>query len=104
MKKSSLLLVIVVAVAASALAQNAGQRGNFGQKSSIAVTVEGLNCTTSLGAGTFPALSWSFGAQNTVSTTGGGGGGTGKVSLSDLAISKRADSCSPALFTATVSG
>lgn len=102
MKKSSLLLVVALALTVSALAENPGR--GFGPKSSITVSVDGLNCTTSLGAGAFPALSWSFGANNTTSTAGGTGGGAGKVSLSDLHISRRTDSCSPALFTATVSG
>jgi len=101
MKKSSLLLVIAITLATTAFAQNPGRGA---QRSSITMAVEGLNCTTSLGGFTFPAMSWSFGATDTLPAAGGSGGVTGKVSLSDLMITKRTDSCSPALFTATVSG
>jgi type VI protein secretion system component Hcp len=104
MKKISLLLVMAVALAASAIAQNA--HANFGQRSSITVNLNDASiCTTSLGGGIFPALSWSFGAVQPISTSVGGGGGTsGKAQVSDLTISKRTDACSPALFNLVVTG
>jgi type VI secretion system secreted protein Hcp len=67
--------------------------------------VDGLNCSTALGTGIFPALAWSFGASDSITTGGtGSGGSTGKVSLGSLNISKRADSCSPRLFADVVTG
>jgi type VI protein secretion system component Hcp len=70
--------------------------------------VDGLNCSTPVGTGTFAALSWSFGA-NQSSTTGSAssGAGAGKASpasLTSLNLTKRADSCSPLLFGDVVSG
>jgi type VI secretion system secreted protein Hcp len=105
MKKFSLVVLVSILLAASALAQNAGPRGHFdGPRSSITVTVNGLTCATST-ASSFSALAWSFGATQTIASGGaGGGGGTGKSTVSDLTISKRTDACSPALFAATVSG
>jgi type VI protein secretion system component Hcp len=97
--KGVLLLVLAICVAASA------QNGRPGNRSSIVVTVDGLNCSTSLGTGVFPALAWSFGATDSLSSGGtGSGGSTGKVALSSLTVSKRADSCSPRLFGDVVTG
>jgi type VI protein secretion system component Hcp len=97
--KGVLLFVLVICVAASA------QNGRSGNRSSIVVTVDGLNCSTSLGTGAFNALAWSFGATDAVSTGGtGSGGSTGKVALSTLTVSKRADTCSPRLFADVVLG
>jgi type VI secretion system secreted protein Hcp len=103
MKKISLLLVMTVALAASAIAQNA--HANFSQRSSITVNLNDASiCTTSLGGGIFPALSWSFGATHPISTSVGGEGGGGKAQVNDLSISKRTDACSPALFNEVVTG
>ena len=100
MKKIGVLL-FVFAICVAAFAQN----GRSGNRSSIVVTVDGLNCSTSLGTGAFNALAWSFGATDAVSSGGtGSGGSTGKVSLSNLTISKRADTCSPRLFADVVLG
>jgi type VI protein secretion system component Hcp len=97
--KGVLLFVLAICVAASA------QNGRSGNRSSIVVTVDGLNCSTSLGTGAFNALAWSFGATDAVSTGGtGSGGSTGKVALSTLTVSKRADTCSPRLFADVVLG
>ena len=97
--KSVLLFVLAICVAASA------QNGRSGNRSSIVVTVDGLNCSTSLGTGAFNALAWSFGATDAVSTGGtGSGGSAGKVALSTLTVSKRADTCSPRLFADVVLG
>ena len=98
MKKTVLLFVLAMCVAASA--QNG--RNN---RSSIVVTVDGLNCSTTLGTGVFPALAWSFGATDSVSTgSAGSGSSAGKVAVGVLSISKRADSCSPRLFADVVLG
>ncbi len=97
--KGVLLFALAICVAASA------QNGRSGNRSSIVVTVDGLNCSTSLGTGAFNALAWSFGATDAVSTGGtGSGGSTGKVALSTLTVSKRADTCSPRLFADVVLG
>lgn len=94
-----LLFVFAICVAASA------QNGRSANRSSIVVTVDGLNCSTSLGTGIFPALAWSFGATDSFSTGGTGSGGlAGKVVVSSLNVSKRADSCSPRLFADVVTG
>lgn len=100
MKKTGLLLfVFTMFVAASA------QNERSLNRSTITVTVDGLNCSTSLGTGVFPALAWSFGATDTLSTGGtGGGGSAGKATVTTLNVSKRADTCSPLLFADVVSG
>lgn len=97
--KTSLLLVFAMCVAVSA------QNARPANRSSIVVSVDGLNCSTSLGTGVFPALAWSFGATNPVNTTTtGSGASAGKVAVSTLNISKLADSCSPRLLGAVVTG
>lgn len=48
--------------------------------------------------------SFSFGATQTGATTGGGGGGAGKVSFSDLSITKPLDKSSPKLYLACAQG
>jgi len=110
MIRTSLLAVATLLLAVTALAQDQPAQGSAPGFSSwqrggatIAVTVDGLTCTTSAGTGTFSALSWSFGATQTTSGTGSGAG-AGKPSLSSLTITKRADACSPALFGALASG
>ena len=98
MKKHVLLFVFAFCVAASA-------QNDHVNRSSIVVTVDGLNCATSLGTGVFPALAWSFGATDSASVgTRGTGGSAGKATVSNLTISKHADSCSPRLFADAVSG
>jgi type VI secretion system secreted protein Hcp len=103
MKKITTLLAVTILLAATASAQN-GQARGFGRRSTIVVTVEGLSCTTSAGTGMFPALSWSFGATQTVSTTAGGGAGAGKANITDVTVTKRTDSCSPILFGDVATG
>lgn len=100
MKKTGVLLfVFILCIAASA------QNGRSTNRSSIVVTVNGLNCSTPLGTGVFPALAWSFGATDSLSISGAGGGtSSGKVTLSNLTVSKNADSCSPRLFGDVVIG
>lgn len=98
MKKISMLVVCTILLAASSWAQN-------GRHSTITVSVDGIGCTTPAGTGMFPAFSWGFGASLPVTNnTGGGGSQTGKANLSDVAVSKRTDSCSPLLFGDVVRG
>ncbi|HLH07102.1 MAG TPA: type VI secretion system tube protein Hcp [Terriglobales bacterium] len=105
MKRVLLLGVTLLFVAVSAFAQgNAPREKGEPQHSTIAVTLNGLNCNTPAGTGAFPALSWSFGATNTSTVGNGKGVGAGKATVAPLTIMKRADSCSPALFGAVLSG
>lgn len=72
---------------------------HHGAQSAINVVIGGLNCSTTLGAGTFAARNWSWGAANS-STAIGGGSGIGKTTVSALQVKKDFDACSPALFGA----
>lgn len=72
-------------------------------KSSISISVPGLNCTTAAGTGNFAVQAYSWGASNPV-TFGGGGTGSGKVSISSLNVMKQFDSCSPVLFESVSKG
>ncbi len=101
MKKIGVLALMFL-LGAAALAENGQSRGS-GRRSTIVVTVEGLTCTTSAGTGMFSALTWSFGATQTVAT-GGGGAGAGKANLTDVSVTKRTDSCSPILFGDVATG
>lgn len=77
----------------------------FAPKSSIVLNVNGLGCQTTEGSNMFAALAWSWGASNPATIgTGTGGAGAGKVNLSDLAVQKKFDQCSPALFGAVAMG
>ena len=49
-------------------------------------------------------LSWSWGLEQTAETLSGGGGGAGKVSVHDLAITKRTDIATPQLMLACTNG
>ncbi len=49
-------------------------------------------------------LSWSWGLEQTAETPPGGGGGAGKVSVHDLAITKRTDIATPQLMLACTNG
>ena len=93
MKKITMLVVCTLLLAAGAWAQNGSNR-----HSTITVTVDGLSCTTPAGTGMFSALSWGFGATLPITSSTGSGVSSGKASLSDVAIAKRTDSCSPLLF------
>jgi len=103
MKKLTLLVTVGMLLHAAAWAQNSQNR-LFNHRSSIVVTVDGLLCTTSAGTQMFPALTWSFGATQTATTTGGGGTASGRANITDVSVSKRTDSCSPLLFGDVVSG
>ena len=69
----------------------------------ITATLTGLGCATSLGADSFEARSWSWGATNTA-TDPGSGGGSGKAVIAALALSRVSDACSPALLGGVVTG
>jgi type VI protein secretion system component Hcp len=100
MKTFILSVAAVLLFAATAMAQG----GPFGRRSTITVTVNGLNCSTSLGAGIFSALTWAFDSTESVSSGGSGSGaGAGKVT-NGATITKRADACTPQLFEAAVEG
>ena len=92
----------VCALSAGLAAQGAPAKGTT-VRSAIAVTFGSLGCSTPLGADTFEVLAWSWGASNPVDLSGGGGG-AGKVTVSDLNISKPFDSCSPALLGGVATG
>ena len=93
----------VFALSAGVVAQGPPAKG-ISAKSAIAATVGSLGCSTPLGTDAFAVMAWSWGASNPVDPTGGGGGGTGKVSVSDLNITKTFDGCSPALLGAVATG
>jgi type VI secretion system secreted protein Hcp len=101
LKKMALVCAVTTLFCASSPAQNGQGRGHNNQKSTIAVTVDGLTCAN--GQGTIPALTWNFGVNAPVSSTGGGGG-TSKATLSDVNITRRADGCTPVLFEDVVTG
>jgi len=92
----------VFALSAGLAAQGTPTKGTSA-KSAIAVSVGNLGCSTALGSDTFAVQAWSWGASNPVDLSGGGGS-AGRVSLSDLAIQKAFDACSPALFGAVATG
>jgi type VI secretion system secreted protein Hcp len=96
----------VLLLSAGVAAQGSQGKGNSKPKSGITLTIVGQQfaCTTSVGAGAFNVLSWSWGASNPTTIGSGGGGGTGKVSLSSLNVLKDFDACSPALFGAVATG
>jgi len=74
-------------------------------KSSITVSVNGINCATAAGSNQFAVEAWSWGASNPVTIGGAGGGsGAGKASVSSLNLMKHFDQCSPALFEGVVTG
>jgi type VI protein secretion system component Hcp len=92
----------VLALSAGLAAQGPAGKGSDG-KSAIAVTLSSLGCSTPLGTDAFQVLSWSWGASNPV-TVSGGGGGEGKVNVSDFNIMKPFDACSPALLGGVATG
>ena len=101
LRKILLMFVASATFVAPSFAQDAQARARFQGKSSIAVTIDGLTCNNS--QGTIPVLSWSFGVTQS-SSTGSGGTGAGKANLTDVTVTRRADSCTPVLFGASVTG
>jgi len=69
----------------------------------ITVLLGGLGCNTAVGADTFAAQSWQWGASSPV-VIGGSGGGQGKASVSELVMTRAADACSPALLGGVLAG
>jgi type VI secretion system secreted protein Hcp len=70
----------------------------------ITATLSGLGCSTSVGADSFEARSWSWGATMAGSATSGTGGGEGKAVISALTLSRVSDACSPDLLGGVVTG
>jgi type VI secretion system secreted protein Hcp len=109
MKKISWVVGFAMLLGTAAWAQNGqAQAREFQKRSTITVTLQwsgNTSCTTSVGPNAFPALTWTFGAKETVSSGGtGSGGGAGKTTFANLIVTKRTDSCSPALFSAVAKG
>lgn len=98
-KKISILFVFTVLAAVAALAQNGRGHDN---RSAITVAVDGFTCNNNQGV--IPALSWSFGVSNPTQVNTGGGSGSGRATLSDVSVTRRADGCTPLLFAASVTG
>jgi len=72
--------------------------------SPITVVLEGLGCTTALGAETFDARSWSWGASNAATDGTGGGTSAGKAVVDELTLTRGSDACSPALLSGVMTG
>ena len=97
--------VLLVSTGLGLAAQgNSGKNNNTKPQSAITVNLTGLNCTTNAGTDAFSVLSWSWGASNPADIISGGGGGAGKVSVSDVNVTKPFDACSPALLGAVATG
>lgn len=103
-RKSWFVAVGVLCCVTAGWAQDGLARARAAGRSEITVAVDGLNCSTSIGTGSFTALAWSFGASQPETTASGSGALTGKANLTSLNVTKRADSCSPALFGDVVTG
>ena len=101
--KSLLAVAGVFALSAGLAAQGPPAKASS-VKSPLGVTLGNRGCSTAAGTDAFEILAWSFGASNPVDLIGGGGGGAGKVSVSDLNVSKPFDACSPALLGAVATG
>ena len=98
-RKILVLCTLAAGLAGTAFAQNGQGRG---QRSNLAVTIDGFTCNN--GQGTIPALSWSFGVSTPESVNTGGGAVTGKAQLTNVSVNRRADGCTPKLFGASVTG
>jgi type VI protein secretion system component Hcp len=96
--------VLLLSGGLAAAQGNSGKSLTTKPQSAIAVNLGGLGCSTNAGTDAFSVLSWSWGASNPVDITSGGGAGTGKVSVSDVNITKPFDACSPALLGAVATG
>src|SRR5437899_9321158 len=98
MKKITLITaILILLLSTTAWAQKKDDKEPKDERGpgSITVMVDGLNCPTSLGSGTFAIQAWSFGATQSGTTSSGGGGGAGKATVSDLHVQKQFNECSP---------
>jgi len=102
---AAMIIVVSLATAAAAQGPPGLEKKEAPEQSSISVKVAGLTCTTSLGSGTFSAMSYAFGAtQDSSVGSSGGGAGAGKATIMPLNVTKLFDECSPALFGAVITG
>jgi type VI protein secretion system component Hcp len=102
---TAIVFVVCLATAAAAQGRLGLEKKEGPEHSGISIKVAELKCTTSLGSGTFSAMSYVFGATNPSSmATSGGAAGTGKATIMPLNVTKLFDECSPALFGAVVTG
>jgi type VI protein secretion system component Hcp len=100
--RNTLFAIATLMLTMTAVAQDSpGSDATIRPRVTITVTVDGLNCTTSAGPGTFSALTWNFGVTE-ASTSGGGG--AGKPSFGNFNITKHFNACSSALFEAVAVG
>jgi type VI protein secretion system component Hcp len=107
--KALTTVALLVLVSSSAIAVGSSSSHNGGnnrraQPTTISVAVNGLACNTALGAATFSARSWAWGAENESGGSTGSGGGIGRASLSNLTLKKAFDACSGQLFRAVTTG
>jgi type VI protein secretion system component Hcp len=94
-----------MAVVACLLVAGAGSaRLAAAKEAAIAVSVNGLGCSTAAGTNSFNAISWSWGAANVVTDPAGGGSGSGKAVVSALTLTRTTDACSPALLGGVLTG
>ncbi len=94
------LCVFVLALPAAA------QFGATGVVSTTTVKVDGITCTTPLGANIFAVNSWKWEMQQLSSGASSTGGrvGAGRVVASDVSLTKSFDACSTALALASARG
>lgn len=97
-------LISLIAFLFVATAGAAHLRAAPGKPAAITVVMSDLGCSTALGADTFEARAWAWGAANISSSTGGSGGSVGKAVVNALSISRVSDACSPALLSGVVTG
>lgn len=104
MRARVIALVTGLCVAGGASAQLTAAAAKPDKPSAITVVVEDLGCSTSVGADSFEARSWSWGATLATASGGSGGSGAGKATVEGLMLSRTSDACSPALLGALMSG
>ncbi len=101
---AAFLFVVSLATAAAAQGPPGLEKKEAPEHSSISIKVANVDCATSLGSGTFSAITYAFGATNPSTVSTGTGGGAGKATIMPLNVTKLFDECSPALFGAVVTG
>ena len=102
MIRTSLFVLTTLLLTLAAVGQDSQvSDARIRERATITVTVDGLSCTTSLGAGAFSALTWKFGVTETSTGTGAG---AGKPSFGNFNITKHVDACSLALFSSVTDG